>query len=172
MIELTDIAATLNSTPRVLQHLLQPIDPELLAARPEPGEWCVLEVIAHLVATDRDAFRHRITSIVAGEPEIAAFDPWTAIKARNFAAVDLEHLLTELSAEREVSTTFLDSLSPSDLNKTANYGRHGVFAAGDFAHEWPFHDQDHLQQILDILKQSYLPHMTETMRAALLVTTD
>lgn len=172
MIELTDIASTLSSTPRVLQHLLQPIDPELLAARPEPGEWCVLEIIAHLIATDSDAFRQRIASIVAGEPDIAAFDPWAAINARNFAAVDLDHLLAELSAERDASATFLDSLSPSDLNKTANYGEHGVFAAGDFVHEWPFHDQDHLQQILDILKQSYLPHMTETMRTALVVTPD
>ena len=33
----------------------------------------------------------------------------------------------------------------------------------------PFHDQDHLQQILDILKQSYLPHLTETMRTALVI---
>ncbi len=167
MIELSAIAATLDSTPRVLQHLLQPIDPELLAARPEPGEWCVLEVIGHLIATDRDAFRHRIASIVAGEPEIDAFDPWAAIKARDFAAVDLDQLLAELSVEREASTTFLGSLSQSDLNRTANYRKHGVFTAGDFVHEWPFHDQDHLQQILDLLKQSYLPHMTETMRAAL-----
>ncbi len=172
MIELTDIAATLNSTPRVLRELLQPIDPELLAARPGPGEWCVLEVIAHLIATDSDAFRQRIASIIAGEPEIAAFDPWAAINARAFAAVDLDGLLAELTAEREKSTTFLDSLNPSELSKTANYGKHGVFAAGDFAHEWPFHDQDHLQQILDILKQSYLPHLTETMRTALVITPD
>lgn len=165
--DLTDIASALNSTPGVLRQLLRPVDPELLAARPEPGEWCVLEVIAHLIATDSDAFRQRIASIVAGEPEIDAFDPWAAIKARNFAAVDLDHLLAELVAEREVSTTFLESLSQSDLSKTAKYGSHGVFAAGDFVHEWPFHDQDHLQQILDILKQSYLPHMTETMRSAL-----
>ena len=38
---------------------------------------------------------------------------------------------------------------------------------GDFVYEWPFHDHEHLQQILDILKQRYLPLMTETMRVAL-----
>ena len=167
MIEPSIIAATINSTPRVLRQLLQPIDSALLAERPEPGEWCVLEVIGHLIATDSGGFRDRIASVVAGEPEIAAFDPWAAINERDFATLELDDLLAELSAERETSTQFLESLTPSDLAKTAGYGTHGRFAAGDFVHEWPFHDQDHLQQILDILKQSYLPHMTETMRTAL-----
>lgn len=167
MIELNDIATTINSTPRVLRQLLQPIDPELLAARPEPGEWCVLEVIGHLIATDSGGFRNRIAGVVAGESKISPFDPWAAINERDFAAAGLDDLLTELSAERETSTVFLESLRPSDLSETASYGTHGRFAAGDFVHEWPFHDQDHLQQILDILKQSYLPHMTETMRSAL-----
>ncbi len=83
------------------------------------------------------------------------------------AAADLDDLLAELRTERETSTAFLESLGPADLETTASYGTHGVFTAGDFVHEWPFHDHDHLQQILDILKQSYLPHMTETMRSAL-----
>ncbi len=58
------------------------------------GQRCVLEVITQPIA-----------SIVAGEPDIAAFD--------------LDRLLAELSAERDASATFLDSLSPSDLHKTA-----------------------------------------------------
>ena len=34
-------------------------------------------------------------------------------------------------------------------------------------HEWPFHDHEHLRQILDITKAVYLPSMSETMRTAL-----
>jgi hypothetical protein len=167
VIEPSDIAATLDATPRVLEQLLDTVDADLLSTRPEPGEWCVLEVIAHLVATDADAFRARIASIIAGEPEIVPFDPWAAINARDVAALDLGDLLAELRTEREASTAFLESIRPSDLAATARYGRHGTFAAGDFVHEWPHHDHEHLQQILDILKRSYLPHMGETMRQAL-----
>ena len=94
-------------------------------------------------------------------------DPWAAINERNFAQADLDELLDELASERRRSVEFLMSLTPGDLAKTATYGTHGVFAAGDFVHEWPFHDQDHLQQILDILKANYLPHMTEIMQNAL-----
>ncbi len=166
MLELGEIADTIGSLPTVLRVLLEPIDPAALSARPEPGEWCVLEVIGHLIACDRDAFRGRIAGIIAGEPEIAGFDAWDAIKERDFALEPLEVLLAELTAEREISSAFLLSLDPADLAKTANHPA-GLFAAGDFVHEWPFHDQDHLRQILEALKQSYLPHMTLTMREAL-----
>ena len=167
MIDLDAIADSLDSMPTVLGHLLAPIDPAALAVRPEPGEWSVLEVIGHLVATDTGAFRDRISAIVEGEPEIAGFDPWAAINARDFNAVPLTDLLPEFTAERARSVAFVRWLADSDLSKTAGYGDRGVFAAGDFVYEWPFHDHEHLQQILDILKQRYLPLMTETMRVAL-----
>ena len=62
--------------------------------------------------------------------------------------------------------TLLRDLSLVDLAKSASYdGRR--FEAHDFVHEWPFHDQDHLQQIFGALKRTYLPHMSPTMRDAL-----
>ncbi len=166
MLDIQEVADTIGSLPKVLRALLEPIDPAALSARPEPGEWCVLEVIGHLIACDQGAFRGRIAGIIAGEPEIAGFDAWAAINKRDFAGESLNALLAELTAERETSSAFLLSLDPSDLAKTASNPA-GKFAAGDFVHEWPFHDQDHLRQILEALKQSYLPHMTATMREAL-----
>ena len=59
------------------------------------------------------------------------------------------------------------SLEPARLSATAPYGDHGTFAAADFMLEWPFHDQDHIRQILDAVQRHYLPHMTDTMRTAL-----
>ncbi len=162
-----EIAATLDTLPTVLSALLAPIDPETLRARPEPGEWSVLEVIGHLIATDQGAFRERIGAIIDGEPEILGFDPWAAINERDFAALSLDSLLAELAAERATSVAFLRSLDPAHLTSTAMYPGHGTFAAGDFALEWPFHDQEHLGQILANLQLRYLPDMTSTMRSAL-----
>ncbi len=161
------IADTLQSVPSVLRALLEPFDHDTLALRPAPGEWCPLEVIGHLIACDSDAFRNRIEAIVAGEPEIASFDAWKAINARDFAAEPFDMLLDELAAERATSAEFLRSLTPSDLAKSASYHEGRIFEANDFVHEWPFHDQDHLQQILAALKLTYLPHMTSTMSDAL-----
>jgi hypothetical protein len=163
----TEIAKTLRSLPTVLEVLLGPIDPTTLRSRPEENEWCPLEVIGHLIACDSSAFRDRITGIVDGNPDIAGFDPWEAINARDFAAESLDSVLKELTQERSASYDLIMSLGPADLAKTALFEDGRRFAASDFVHEWPFHDQDHGQQILASLKLAYLPGMTPVMRDAL-----
>lgn len=168
MRSLEEIADTIKSMPEVLHHLLSPIDRTVLRIRPEPGEWCALEVVGHLIVTDGPGFRDRIQAIIDGEPEIKGFNPSLELTGRDFQAEDLERLIDELRAERELSVAYVRSLSPDDLERTANYRTDGIFAAADFVHEWPFHDQDHLQQILAAIKPGYLPHMTESMRSALL----
>ena len=164
---LDEIAATIESMPVVLAALLSPVDDAVLRIQPEPGEWCGLEVIGHLIVSDGAAFRDRIGAIIGGEPEIAGFNPSLELTGRKFAAEPLDGLLEELAAERAESARFVRSLDPTDLQREARYKNHGVFQAGDFVHEWPFHDQDHLQQILAAIKPHYLSHMTDTMRAAL-----
>ena len=165
--DLMEIASTLRSVPTVLNALLAPIDPTTLRTRPEENEWCPLEVIGHLIACDSGAFRDRIAGIVDGNPRIAGFDAWEAINRREFAAESLDSLLAELAQERSASCDLIMSLSGSDLAKTALFEDGRRFAASDFVHEWPFHDQDHVQQILACLKVAYLPGMTPVMRGAL-----
>ncbi len=168
MTSLDEIADTIEAFPDVLDVLLRPVAASALRRRPEPGEWCPLEVIGHLIVTDRPAFRDRIAGIINGHPEIAPFDPSLDLTGRDFQAADLSDLLDELRAERAMSGAFLRSLDPLQLRRTAEYPPHGPYAARDFVHEWPFHDQDHLQQILAATKLAYLPFMTESMRRALL----
>ena len=165
--EISEVERTLRSLPVVLDALLSPIAPKTLQTRPAEGEWCPLEVVGHLIACDSAAFRDRIAAIVDGNPHIAGFDAWQAINARDFAAEPLDQLIEELSHERSVSSDFILALDADDLAKTAVFEDGRRFAAGDFVHEWPFHDQDHVQQILASLKLAYLPAMTPVMRSAL-----
>ncbi len=165
--DIIEIANTLRSLPSVLDALLRPIDPVTLRTRPEEGEWCPLEVIGHVIACDSDAFRNRISAIVDGNPRISGFDAWEAINRRDFAAEPLDSLLNELTQERSTSCDLLLSLSADDLAKTAVFEDGREFTANDFVHEWPFHDQDHVQQILASLKAAYVLGMTPTMRSAL-----
>ena len=166
--DVDEIAETIGSVPAVLRALLSPIDPETLRTRPDEGEWCPLEVIGHLIACDSGAFRDRIKAIVAGTGRITGFDAWEAINARDFAAEPLEALLDELAAERRESCQYILSLSTDELAMTATTSDGRQFAANDFVHEWSFHDQDHLQQILACLKLAYLPDMSAAMQNALM----
>ncbi len=167
MIDLDEIAATLESLPSVLRTLLAPYEAETLMERPEPGEWCVLEVVGHLITCDRGAFRDRVEAIVAGVAQVPGFDASAALVARDPLRASIDELLDELTAVRAESVEFVRSLTPAALAATAPYGGHGIFAAADFVLEWPYHDQDHLRQILDAVQRHYLPHMTDTMRTAL-----
>lgn len=167
MTDVDQIARTLTSLPDVLRALLTPFDHQALSTRPEEGEWCPLEVIGHLIACDSAAFRDRITGIVGGSAEIASFDAWEAINRRNFAAESLDDLLDELAAERVTSAALVRGLSPEDLVSSARFHDGREFQASDFVHEWPFHDEDHVQQILAALKLTHLRSMTPTMRGAL-----
>ena len=167
MIDISQITDTLQSMPGVLRALLEPFDEATLAERPAEGEWCPLEVIGHLIACDSAAFRDRITGIVNGMAEIASFGAWEAINARDFATQSLDELLDELAEERATSAELLRGLNPGDLATSAAFHDGRRFEANDLVHEWPFHDQDHLQQILAALKLRYLPHMSPTMRGAL-----
>ena len=165
--DVNEIAATIGSLPTVLRAMLAPIAPETLRTRPEEGEWCPLEVIGHLIACDSAAFRDRIKAIVDGSGRIIGFDAWEAINARNFAAEPLDALLDELVAEREESCAYILSLHADELAMTATTRDGRTFAASDFVHEWSFHDQDHVQQILACLKLAYLPGMSPAMQDAL-----
>ena len=162
-----EIADTIEAFPGVLEMLLGPIDTKVLRTRPADGEWCPLEVIGHLIVCDGPAFRDRIGLIVSGADAVPGFDPSLDSTGRDFQSADLSDLIAELRMQRDLSAGFLRALDPVDLRRTSTLGSHGSFAAGDFVHEWAFHDQDHLQQILDAVKVTYLPYMSETMRHAL-----
>ncbi len=172
MLTLDELAGTIERTPVVLTELLRPVDPAALRAQPEPGEWCVLEVVGHLITADGPAFRDRITAILDGTGEIAGFHPAGPMEGRDFAAEPLDALLAELVEERAVSVHFVRDLArrhdSSALDRTGRHAKHGEFAARDFLLEWPFHDHDHVMQILAALKPAYLAGMTDRMRAALL----
>ncbi len=167
MIDLDEIAATLDTLPNTLRVLLAPFDDATLTARPEPGEWCVLEVVGHLITCDTGAFSERVEAIVAGADQVPSFDAGRALDDLDPMNSTIGDLLDELTTVRARSVDFVRSLTPDAITATAPYGAHGVFAASDFLLEWPYHDQDHIRQILDAVQRHYLPHMTDTMRTAL-----
>lgn len=168
MLDLHELSATLLSLPDVLEALLRPIDDTVLRTRPDADEWCPLEVIGHLIACDGEAFRDRIATILDGDAVIPGFRPWDAINARDLRSMSLDELLAELRNERVTSAAFVGALAGRDLTSTGSLaGETREFTAADFLHEWCFHDQDHLKQILDCTKRHYPPHLTDTMRDAL-----
>ncbi len=165
---LEQIASILRTTPQTLQHTLAPYDNHIAQWHPTPDDWCINEVLGHLIEADKYAFAGRIRLILSQyHPTIPRWSANKAAKERQDCQKDVHDLLAELAMQRIKSAQFVMSLDMSQLERTGTYPPLGEFKAADFLYEWPYHDFDHIQQILDNLKAQALPLMSDTMRSAL-----
>lgn len=173
-LSLTDpltVAESLLQTADILDRLLSHLPESVVEWRAGPDDWSIKEVIGHLISADQTAFYERIETIVAADgsslPEIPNFHPDRAAAARNDNDVTLLDLLAELGESRRAAANYILSLDMALTSKEGHYPKYGSFKAFDFLFEWPYHDHDHLQQILGILKSQYLPAMSTVMQGAL-----
>lgn len=165
---LEHIAIILRTTPQTLQQTLAPYDNHIAQWKPTPDDWCINEVLGHLVEADKYAFATRISLILSEDkPTIPRWSPNKAAKERQDCEKNVHDLLAELAMQRVKSAEFVMNLDMSQLERSGTYPPLGKFKAADFLYEWPYHDFDHIQQILDILKAHALPLMSDTMRSAL-----
>jgi DinB superfamily len=87
-----EILKTLRATPVILRTLVRDVVNEDAQRKPSPGEWAVIEVIAHMADTDERAVG-RVQQIVAeDDPELSAFDQVQL-------AIDNRYLGRDLAAE-------------------------------------------------------------------------
>ncbi len=162
------IATILRTTPQTLQQTLAPYDNEIAQWHPSPDDWCINDVLGHLIEADKHAFAARISLILSEDnPTIPRWNPNKAAKERHDCAKNVHDLLADLAEQRIKSAEFVMNLDLSKLERMGTYPSFGEFNASDFLYEWPYHDFEHIQQILDNLKAQMLPLMSETMRTAL-----
>lgn len=166
--EQSGVASILRATPQTLRALLRDVDRAVLVWRPAPGEWCINEVVGHLIEADRRAFMIRIKGMLEAEHYQIH-----AVNADEIAAQRLDHerdvfeLIDELERQREACAELIMALSPKDLERSGEYPPHGEFRVADFVYEWAYHDCDHLQQILSNFKARVWPHLGSIMQCAL-----
>lgn len=166
--DLFEVASILRATPQTLHALLNGIDQDVLTWRPAPGEWCINEVVGHLIEADRQSFMIRIKGMLEAEHyEIQAVDADEIAAQRRDNERDAFDLIDELERQRETCAELVSALSPEDLERSGEYLPHGEFRIADFIYEWAYHDCDHLQQILNNLKARVWPHMGTIMQCAL-----
>ena len=142
-----EIAGLLEPTAEVLRLQLRGFPAELSGWHPKDGEWCVNEVLAHLVATERIGCRGRAQLLAQAafgeEPELPPSpDPEKACGRA------LEEMIAEFQRERAESVAWLRSLGAVDLSRSGRHPRVGPLSLSDVLHEWPYHDAAHLRQVL------------------------
>ena len=150
-----EVAARIAAAGAAIEAELGTMSEELASWHPAEGEWCVKEVLAHLLLSERTGFSGRIAEILAtDEPRLRATG-----NAEPACGRSLEEMLAEFRRQRAKSVEQVASLRESDLARGGVHERVGRLTVNDLLHEWVHHDRAHLKQILGNVQASVWPAM-------------
>jgi HAD superfamily hydrolase (TIGR01549 family) len=141
------IVATLRATPAALNALTADLSTELFTIRPEPGEWCLAEILCHLRDVEAEVNLPRYQKVIREtDPFLAGMvtDPWA--DERQYICQDGLSALAEFSHARLEALACLEDLEPEDWRRPA---RHAIFGPTDLKELTSIsagHDRLHLQQ--------------------------
>ena len=154
------VAPLLRATIVTLTAEVEALSPSALAWHPAPGEWCVKEVLGHLIETERRGFAGRIRIILAGQaPRLESWDQNAVAAARRDCQREARALLDELATMRQDSVRLVEGLSAADLARGGHHPVVGYLRVGDLLNEWIHHDRNHVRQILANVQAYVWPHM-------------
>lgn len=142
-----EILKSMRATPVILSPLVAGLDDEDIRRRPAPGEWAVIEVIAHMADVDERAHARLRRMLAEDNPYLPAFDQEALAEERGYIAMDLGK---ELARYQQTRSAHVASLEALDAGQWRRPGRHE--SAGDVTIElYEAHvaseDVDHLAQI-------------------------
>ena len=155
-----EVARLLPATVSTLCAELAALPDRVLTWHPAPGEWCVKDVLGHLIEAERRGFAGRVRIILeADTPELARWDPPEVARARGDCNRPSAALLDELAALREDSAALVGRLLAADLDRAGRHPTVGLLRVRDLLQEWVHHDRNHVRQALANVQAYVWPSM-------------
>ena len=143
------VARLLAATATELRNEVEALPDEVRGWHPAPGEWCVNEVLGHLVEAERRGFAGRIRIILdQDQPRLETWDQEAVTRARDDCDRPGDQVLAELLAERVLSVELVEGLSEESLDRGAEHVTIGPVTVRELLQEWVHHDRNHMKQIL------------------------
>jgi len=160
-----EVADLLESSGQAFASTLNAIAPGVASWHPAPGEWCVNEVVGHVIVTEKNGFAGRIRVILGGdEPDLPKYDRDGLQKTRDDCARDQKALAHEMLEVRGQSLELIRSLGPEQLQRGGLHPDVGRLTVDDLLHEWVHHDGNHLRQALANVQAYVWPNMGNARR--------
>jgi hypothetical protein len=162
-----EVARLLPATVAILRAELAALPERMLAWHPAPGEWCVKEVVGHLIEAERRGFAGRIRIILGADtPALERWDPPAVAAARRDCGTPAAALLDELAALREDSASLVGRLIAADLDRAGRHPTVGLLRVRDLLQEWVHHDRNHVRQALANVQAYVWPAMGNAQKFA------
>jgi hypothetical protein len=164
-LELHEVATFLQSTPVVLRNLLHALPDGAVAWHPSAGEWCIQEVVGHLIEEDNRDFVGRIRLMLdQDEPRLTVTDQKEAARMRHDCDKNLDDLLDEFSTVRGASVSFVSALKEGELHRGGVHPKIGHLRITNLLHEWIYHDLNHISQIRANVQSVLWAHLGNMQR--------
>jgi hypothetical protein len=162
-----EVAALLPATVAQLRIELGAIPERVLAWHPAPGEWCVKEVLGHLIEAEQRGFAGRIRIILGADtPALERWDPPEVARARGDCGKPAAALLDELARLREDSASLVGRLIAAELDRAGQHPTVGLLRVRDLLQEWVHHDRNHVRQALANVQAYVWPAMGNSQKFA------
>jgi hypothetical protein len=161
----SEVADLLEMSGQAFASTLDALTPEVASWHPGPGEWCVNEVVGHVIEAEKNGFAGRIRlTLDADEPDLPAWDRDGIATKRNDCAKDPQVLKAELVEIRKHSVQLVRSIRPEQFQRGGTHPEVGRLTVEDLMHEWVHHDGNHLRQALGNVQAYVWPHMGNARR--------
>lgn len=146
----------LEITPARLAQDLEGLDADLLAKRPAPERWSIVEVLCHLRDVEREVYAPRLTGLLEVRPgELPLLAGEADMDARNARWAGERHYRDEPAAQalaafvsaRGGMLARLERLTPADWSRTGIHPSRGAITLFEQVRRFATHDLSHLRQI-------------------------
>jgi rubrerythrin/uncharacterized damage-inducible protein DinB len=117
-----EIISTLEGIPVEVEELIGDVDDAVLSSRPSQEEWCVKEIVGHMIEVDR-LFLKRVQTIMQtqGLPELpAAPPPWKLQEGKGYENLSASEVLDELTKTRRATLALLYNLRDEDWTRSGS----------------------------------------------------
>jgi hypothetical protein len=160
-----DAAAMLRGAAAAIAAEVRTLPDAIARWHPAPGEWCVNDVLGHLIEAERRGFAGRIRIMLeTAAPALEGWEPAAVARARRDCTKDTAGLLADLVAMREAGAALVAELTADDLARTARHPKVGDLTVREVLQEWIYHDRNHLKQIVANVQAWAWPHMGNTQK--------
>lgn len=127
---------------------LAEVQPHFWNQHPDPNEWSPIQVLCHLLESERQVQRPRLERILAQDNPFLVSPPPPAGPSEAYpCAEDGLIVAHSFAAERAITLNWLEKLPPEAWNRPARHSIFGLTTLLEMAHFTAQHDRLHINQL-------------------------
>ena len=151
LLTIEQILSIIAGTPLRIASLTAGLAPTQLHATPNPGEWSLNDVLAHLRACNEVWGRYIKTIVAEDRPTWRGVSPRAWIKSTDYLEQDFQPALQSFTARRAELLAILEALPPEGWSRGATVidmvGKPLERTVLSYADSLARHERSHLKQI-------------------------